>query len=238
MPKPRASTQAMRTEATRAKLVNAAYNVFIKDGFSEAAIDAICRGAGYSRGAFYANFENKDDLFLAVYDRQLDSVRRGLETNLEGVSGPVERAAVMRDFYLDMAADQRWLLLLLEFRLYAIRRPRVRRRLEKFDEQTAGRFESLVKTALEDPSRERRLSSETLNGAALGILYGLTVESLFEPDRLSKENVQDILRAFINAFHPVKPAMRAPEMATVPPSEIPRPAVPSTEPMAATVENR
>src|ERR1019366_3633412 len=78
MPKPRASTQAMRTEATRAKLVNAAYNVFIKDGFSEAAIDAICRGAGYSRGAFYANFENKDDLFLAVYDRQLDSVRRGL----------------------------------------------------------------------------------------------------------------------------------------------------------------
>jgi AcrR family transcriptional regulator len=236
MPKPRASTQAMRTEATRTKLVNSAYNVFIRDGFSAASIDAICRGAGYSRGAFYANFEDKEDLFLAVYARQVDSFKRGLQADLEGVSGPVERAEVMRNFYLGQARDQRWLLLLLEFRLYAIRKTKVRRRLEKFDEQSAAEFESLVKTALEDPSREHRLPPETLAAATLGILYGLTVESLFEPAHLSKENVQDILRAFINVFHPVKPAVHGPEVPSIVPREIPRPAAESAEPTAATLE--
>jgi AcrR family transcriptional regulator len=60
MPKPVSKKQAMRTEATRAKLVRAAYGVFIKDGFAGASIDDVAEKAGYSRGAFYANFEDKE----------------------------------------------------------------------------------------------------------------------------------------------------------------------------------
>jgi AcrR family transcriptional regulator len=204
MPKPRASIQAMRTEATRAKLISSAGSIFIRDGFADASIDAICRAAGYSRGAFYANFKDKEDLFLAVYERQIETARSALEARLEGVSSAVERAAVMRDFYLNLAYDQRWLLLVLEFRLFAIRKTKVRKRLERFDERTTTQFESLVRAALDDPSRERRLQPDTLSAGSLGLLYGLTVESLFEPNRLTQQHVRDILLAYINVFHPVK----------------------------------
>ena len=44
---------------TRRRLIEAAERLFVRKGFDEASVEEISETAGYSRGAFYSNFDNK-----------------------------------------------------------------------------------------------------------------------------------------------------------------------------------
>src|SRR5918995_5988854 len=55
-----------RREATRQKLLDAAAQVFAEVGLDAASVEAVCERAGFTRGAFYSNFETKDELFLEL----------------------------------------------------------------------------------------------------------------------------------------------------------------------------
>ena len=60
------SRRQERAEVTRARLIQAAEKIFARDGFEAAKLEEIAADAGYTRGAFYANFDSKEDLFLAL----------------------------------------------------------------------------------------------------------------------------------------------------------------------------
>jgi AcrR family transcriptional regulator len=65
-PKPsRLNRQESRLQ-TQEKLKQAALQEFANAGFVGASIDRIVESAGYTRGAFYANFGNKQELLLAL----------------------------------------------------------------------------------------------------------------------------------------------------------------------------
>ncbi len=60
---PNRSRQEARTAATRQRLLAAAETIFARDGFEAARLEDIAALAGYTRGAFYANFDGKEDIF-------------------------------------------------------------------------------------------------------------------------------------------------------------------------------
>src|SRR5690606_23191093 len=55
-----------RRETTRRRLLDAAAQVFAEVGLDAASVEAVCDRAGFTRGAFYSNFETKDQLFLEL----------------------------------------------------------------------------------------------------------------------------------------------------------------------------
>ena len=58
-----ASPRALRKRSnTRARLIDAATEVFIAKGISGARIDDIVSRAGFTRGAFYSNYSSIDDM--------------------------------------------------------------------------------------------------------------------------------------------------------------------------------
>jgi AcrR family transcriptional regulator len=61
-------TQAQRTAATRALLLNAARKLFADKGFADVSTQAIVAAAGVTRGALYHQFDDKTELFAAVYE--------------------------------------------------------------------------------------------------------------------------------------------------------------------------
>jgi AcrR family transcriptional regulator len=63
-------------EETREKLFEAAAEVFEEQGIGAASIEAIAAAAGLTRGAFYSNFDDKDDLIIAMLE---DHVERSLK---------------------------------------------------------------------------------------------------------------------------------------------------------------
>src|SRR5260370_14549475 len=65
------SRQHLRTAATRRALLEAAMNVFVRDGFEASRIEDIAAEAGRSRGAFYVNFSNKAEAFFALRQQRV-----------------------------------------------------------------------------------------------------------------------------------------------------------------------
>jgi AcrR family transcriptional regulator len=212
MPKRIVRNQAMRTEATRAKLLGAAYVVFIRQGFADASIDAIAQKAGYTRGAFYANFKSKEDLLFAVYEKLLGTTLNSLRSRIKPAVPVAERMAAMRDYYLELVNDTNWLLFLLEFRLYVIRNARAVKRLEKLRATGLAEFDAFLKVAFSDFCCELHMRPETMHRAFIGLLYGLSVESLFRPHYLSKDDTKAIVFAFFEYVWPAGGATSAEDL--------------------------
>ena len=61
-----------KTEATRTRqhLLDAALEVFWREGVTRASLQAIAQQAGVTRGALYWHFKNKEDLFETLFEQQ------------------------------------------------------------------------------------------------------------------------------------------------------------------------
>ncbi|WP_206476997.1 TetR/AcrR family transcriptional regulator [Microbacterium sp. KRD172] len=116
-----------RRENTRVRLMDAAAQVFAEVGLEGASVEAICERAGFTRGAFYSNFDSKDELFLelvsTVTEQRLASVRGRIEEFvaagvLNGDADPIELVQKVMDSGLD---DRLSVLLMSEIRIRALR---------------------------------------------------------------------------------------------------------------------
>jgi AcrR family transcriptional regulator len=59
-------TQQQRREGTIRKLLDAATEVLIEDGYASASVQVICERAGVSQGALFRHFETREALMVAV----------------------------------------------------------------------------------------------------------------------------------------------------------------------------
>ncbi|WP_165399820.1 TetR/AcrR family transcriptional regulator [Xylanimonas ulmi] len=109
----RASARAAKAERTRADLVEAARRVFAAQGYEGASVADLAAAAGYTKGALYANFASKEDLFVEV--------ARQLEARGEGVDDGVAPSEATLDD----------ILLALEVYLFALRHPTARPELRE-----------------------------------------------------------------------------------------------------------
>src|SRR5579871_4829535 len=123
------SRQQQRTAATRGKLLTSAQFIFARDGFEASRLEDIAARAGFTRGAFYANFDSKEDLLFALMERVITDKVQTIRDLLDRRESPEHRLQALREYYATLAGDRSWVLLLLEFKLFALRHPKARARL-------------------------------------------------------------------------------------------------------------
>ena len=110
-----------KTLATKAKLFEAAQRVFASCGFERATIDQIARRAGFIRGAFYAHFKNKEDLFFGLL--QQGASKRLVQLRSQLQAGTEEQSRVSLESYARAAfATRNGSLLQIGFKQYIARR--------------------------------------------------------------------------------------------------------------------
>jgi AcrR family transcriptional regulator len=142
-------TQAERREETREQVLAAAARVFAARGFHATSLDAIAEEAGFSRGAVYYNFADKDELFLELLDRRCAERSQDLREVFAGTDDDVDatsrQAQLAADQALEaMTGDPEWRALYLEFLAHAARDPAFRRRFSKRTEEMRGALEEVV----------------------------------------------------------------------------------------------
>src|ERR1700690_4472568 len=76
-----------RRAETRARLLDAAFSVFATKGFGRTSIEDVCTAAGFTRGAFYSNFDTLDELFYALYQQRAEAIAAEVAAALEAARG-------------------------------------------------------------------------------------------------------------------------------------------------------
>ncbi|MFC4276587.1 TetR/AcrR family transcriptional regulator [Achromobacter aloeverae] len=105
--------------ATRCKLLAAATKMFAREGYAAASVDRIAAAAGYSKGAFYSNFESKEQIFLELLEAHGEASLGKLLDALDGASD-VQAAIEAVSAWADAKASEgNWSLLVLEHQRYA-----------------------------------------------------------------------------------------------------------------------
>lgn len=132
--------------ARRAQLLEAAREVFVREGYHAAAMDDIADAAGVSKPVLYQHFPSKQELYLALLDlgkdELVDAVRLALSSTRDNRARVEATVAVYFSFVNDSAKTFR---LIFESDLY--NDVEVRSRLQSADEECA---KSLMDVIRED----------------------------------------------------------------------------------------
>ena len=192
-----ASRQRVRGENTRARLIQSAEKIFARDGFEVAKLEEIAADAGYTRGAFYANFESKEDLFFALLENEISTRIGNLAKEIGKVKDPEAKLKAIREFFLSKTLDRRWSLLALEFKLFAVRHPEVRRRLAAMHRRFVAPRVGMLEEVMRDLGRQLPASAFA-TGASLATLgNSLMLENMLDPALMPQG---DCLRIMSNFF--------------------------------------
>lgn len=118
-----------RRVRTRANLLDAAFAVFAAKGFGRVSIEEVCEAAGYSRGAFYSNFDSLDELFFALYEQRADLIAEQVTTALAADGPGLDVPAAVERVSEVLLLDRDWLLVKTDFLVHAARDTEVARTL-------------------------------------------------------------------------------------------------------------
>jgi len=121
-------SRADQQAQTRAALLTAASKLFARRGYHATTIDEVARRAGFTRGAFYANFQDKGDLFLTILEARRERDFGQLASALDDASDDAVPARIS-DWMSQVLVGGPLRRAMAEFALAAETSPPHRRRL-------------------------------------------------------------------------------------------------------------
>ncbi|MBV8951497.1 MAG: TetR/AcrR family transcriptional regulator [Actinobacteria bacterium] len=183
-------TRERRKQLTRDHLLASAEHLFLERGFHASSIDDIARAAGFTKGAVYAHFSNKEDVFIALTERRWDEhlarVRNALDT-LATPSGDRRSASFVeltRDLLWD---DPDWSLLALEFNVYAARNPSAQHRFSERHRVRQSLLATLLARDLAQRGVDPPIAPNALAGVLLAFFNGIALKHTTNPDQGDNE---------------------------------------------------
>jgi AcrR family transcriptional regulator len=177
-------TRTQRRQQTRARLLEAAGQVFARRGFHAATLDEVAEAAGYTKGAVYSNFATKDELFLALLDERVAAQLQQLQALYAIESSEELRAALRGRTEQEFAAARDFGVLMVEFSLYAMRNAAAQAALAERYRQLRGRLAELIAKRYARHQSAPPMPPEHLAALALATDAGLFLQFSAEPGAL------------------------------------------------------
>ena len=166
-----------RREATRQRILDAAREVFAERGVIGGSVEDICERAGFTRGAFYSNFNDKDDVLDALVEREHASLLAHLDVSFVEVDREVEEAeslvavlsGIVDRILRSIPVDRQLSLIQTELEIFAIRRPEHARRFLETNNRFRERIGALIDEAMRRYGRELLVDPSVITDAIVAI---------------------------------------------------------------------
>ncbi|OBF50346.1 TetR family transcriptional regulator [Mycobacterium sp. 852002-53434_SCH5985345] len=191
-------TRPTRDEV-RDRILDAASKVFAAEGFAGATIDAIGQAAGFTKGAVYSNFESKDELVLALLDRQFELRGEQIATALDSSGGDIGAAArELSRSVLDTVRDHSdYYVLFVEYWLRAQRDPQLRERLiERRRAAAADQALHIVRSTASEASDRELVDVAQL---VVTINLGIAMEEILRPGAMNPDLLAQLITAALES---------------------------------------
>ena len=169
-----------RREHTRARLLEAALDVFVEKGLKRVTVDDLVGAAGFTRGAFYSNFSSIEEVFCTVFEEQsramIGTVRDAVrdvpagEFSLDSLRGILDSM---------LPLGRTWYIISTEFTLLALRNEEARQVCVDHHHLFQHEMEELIGDVLARLGREPTLPIEKMTETAVALyLHSLANEFL------------------------------------------------------------
>lgn len=165
---------------------------FAERGFHGASVEDICERAGFTRGAFYSNFADKDELVLTLFARHTGRLRdRAEELAARDDLSPVEILDGVIDVLVGSSHGQRqWHLLQAEFTLHALRDASARRAFSREQERLRDTLATIVERVAERHQLHLSIPPAQFVRLAQAVSQGSVTQHLLEPRRVPRGSLE------------------------------------------------
>lgn len=217
-------TRKEQQAETRQRLLEAAASVFSQKGLEQASVEQVASEAGFTKGAFYANFASKEELFLEILDERFAERVRVLDEIMDAGGSMEEQArAGGAEFQDYVKGDPEWERLFFEFAAHAARN-------EGFREELVARYRMLIDriaavaerrleaAAIEPPGRPRDFAH-----AVFAAGNGVALQQLLDPEGTPPDLFADMLELLTLGVLAKTGALSAAPGAGAPPAPAARP---------------
>nr|WP_275588457.1 TetR/AcrR family transcriptional regulator [Microlunatus panaciterrae] len=190
--------------------MDAAVFVFAEKGILGASVEEICEQAQFTRGAFYSNFASRDELVLALLEReakqQIARAQAAIDTILtrdpgEDYTSNTRMAMTINAFAQAQPADRSSILAQRELRLYAIRNPDITEEFLAFEERSIAEVTQVIMDALASVEREFTIPVESAIAMITALYEDSMVRSLLRPRTAESDATSfDLMTAFLETI--------------------------------------
>jgi AcrR family transcriptional regulator len=169
------STQAERSARTRSALLESAARGLSRYGYGNLVLEQVARDAGYTRGALYHQFEDKEDLALAVIEWVNENWTREVGGPAKEERDPVaELIALARGHAVFCRRDIARVVMALRVEFSGQDHP-VGREIERITEAGVKRVARLIDAGRKEGSIPPGPPARTVALAFLGALEGAVI---------------------------------------------------------------
>ncbi|WP_050468227.1 TetR/AcrR family transcriptional regulator [Herbaspirillum chlorophenolicum] len=201
-------------EQTKERLLDAAHAVFMQKGFPLTSVEDISAAAGYSRGAFYSNFDDKTQLFFELLRREGESIDQEFHRML---GGPVDDLVALQEevatHYSQLYQGDKCSLLWMEARIVALRDEKFRVELNGFLEERYRQIAEFVEMFARLTGTKPAAPPREIAIGLMALCEGVSFSHRCAPDMVDGKTAESVLSWFLKA------SIAAPAPAAQPPQK-------------------
>jgi AcrR family transcriptional regulator len=178
-------TQEERKKETRQLLVESAVETFAALGFHGASVDKIAEHAGFSKGAVYAHFHTKEELFLAIVEHQMHVHIHNIQQVINEQHSLSHFIETMNEYFDSVRETNRtWSMLNMEFLLYTMRDQSVRHKWATMLTESVEQLSKSIKHLMSKESHHSTLSEDELAWTILSLENGIAIFHYISEDHV------------------------------------------------------
>jgi AcrR family transcriptional regulator len=198
-PRKRLTREESRAQ-TRATLIAVGRKHFLRFGLGGAVAEKIAEDAGYSRGALYANFDGKEELFVAVIREEQASRLDFFRSLLKDEPSPKKRVKRFRDALADLVTDHDWIVLRAEFEVGALRSEPIRKSFIESHRLQRRDGVELFRDLLRSPDLSSRLTPDEFMTVMINLSHGLAVTQRILGTELSQKSTRNLIQSLFDGL--------------------------------------
>jgi AcrR family transcriptional regulator len=192
-------TRREKQKRTRQSLLRAAAKLFCKRGLDGASIDEVAQAAGYTKGAFYANFKSKEELFLVMLDERFAEELDRLDRALSGTQAPEDEARAAAVDFVHAATDQDWPKLYFQFVAHAARNEDFRQELATRHRAMRARLSEILERWKRGTGKQPPIPIDQITAMMSFMADGFLVDRIVEPE-LSEDLYATMVGVFLRGL--------------------------------------
>ena len=174
-------TRREKQQRTRKSLLSAAAKLFCQEGLEGASVEQVVQEAGYTKGAFYANFKSKEELFLVMLDERFAEELERLDRALAGTQEPLAEAEAAAADFIHFASDEQWPRLYFQFVAHAARDEEFRQELATRHQAMRERLTELFRRWKEHTGHQPPIPLRDITAMFSFMADGFLVDQMIDP---------------------------------------------------------